>query len=89
MAEATKFENIIALAHGDTLSGSCRFSLLLTAGSDAAALTLTIGSNSLVLKAAANTSQSVSECIHLKPGVSASISLTGTAPTAYAILEVS
>lgn len=88
MAEATKFENIIALAHGDTLSGAVRFTLLLTAGADAAVLTLTIGSNSIVLKAPAETSKVLSLPIHLKPGVSATVGLTGTSPVAYAILEV-
>lgn len=88
MAEATKFENIIALADTNTLSGSCRFTLLLTAGSDAAALTLTIGSSSIVLKAAAGTSAEISQPIHLKAGATASVGLTGTSPTAYAILEV-
>lgn len=88
MAEATKFENIISLAHGDTLSGSARFTLLLTAGADAASLTLTIGANSIVLKAPAGTSQEISSPIHLKSGVSATVGLTGTSPVAYAILEV-
>lgn len=88
MAEATKFENIRALTHGDTISGPARFCLLVTAGSDTALLTLTIGSSALKLSALAGTSQELNTKIRLGGGQTATVSLTGTTPAAYAIDEV-
>jgi hypothetical protein len=88
MAEATKFENMRALVDGSTITGPARFYILLSAGADTAVLTLTIGSNTIVLKAVANTSIELTSCIRLGGGVSASVGLTGTAPTAYAIDDI-
>lgn len=89
MADATKFENVRALADTNTITGPCIFSLLLSAGSDAAALTLTVGGSSIVIKAATATSQELSNCIKLGGGQAATVTLTGTGATAYAIDKVS
>lgn len=88
MAEAARLENARLLVDGSTITGPAYITLLLTAGSDAASLTLTVGSSALVLKAAANSSQELHSCIKIGNGVSATVALAGTSPTAYAFDEI-
>jgi hypothetical protein len=88
MAEATKFENIQKLTNTDTISGPAVVELMLTAVTDAAKLTLTIGSNTIEMSAPANTSVTTPGCIRLGNGISATVTLTGTGATAYAIHEL-
>jgi hypothetical protein len=88
MAAATKFENVWILADSNTLAGPAIFNLALTAGSDTATLTVTIGSSAIVLKAPANTTVEMHSPLKLGANATASIALTGTSPTAYAIDKV-
>jgi hypothetical protein len=81
-------ENVQILADTNTLSGPAYVYLVLTAGSDAASLSLTIDGNSIVLKAPAGETVSLPECLKVGSGKSAAVALTGTGPTAYAIHEV-
>lgn len=86
MAVATKFENIALLAATNTIAG--RFYLVLTAGSDAASVTLTVGSNAIVLKADANETNSIPCMLKIAEDAPATVSLSGTSPAAYAVFEV-
>lgn len=86
MAAATRFENIALLAATNTISG--RFYLMLTAGSDAASVTLTVGSNTIVLKAVANETKTMPCMLKIADDTPATVSLSGTSPAAYAVFEV-
>lgn len=88
MAEGIKFENLQELANGDTITGSAYFYLLLTSGAADSSVTLTIGSNSVVLKALQNESASLPTCIKLGSGVSAAVALSGLGARAWAVHEV-
>lgn len=85
MAAAAKLENVHLIAHTNTITGNARFYLVLTAGSDAASLTLTIGSSTVVLKAPAAESAALPAPIKLGNGVEATFTLSGTGAVAYAI----
>lgn len=85
MAAATRFENIHIIADATTISGVARIYLVLTGGSAAATLTLTIGSDALVLKAPAGESVSLPAFIKIGKENTATFSLSGSGATAYAI----
>lgn len=86
MAVATKKENVFILANTDTIESQGNYIFVLTAGSGAASLTVTVGGSViLTLKALANETKSISAPIRLGNSVVATIGLTGTSPVAYAI----
>lgn len=90
MAEATKVESVVQLADTNTVSGPAVFYLMLTGGSDASALSLAIGATHLIsIKAPAGETAQTPECIRLGGGISATVTLTGTAAKAYALMEIS
>lgn len=85
MAAAAKLENIHIIEHTNTITGNARIYLVLTGGSDAASLTMTVGSSALVIKAPAGETVALPEAIRLGRDIVATFTLSGTAPTAYAI----
>lgn len=85
MAAASRFENIYSIADTNTITGIARITLVLTAGADAASLTMTIGSDTLVLKAPANETAYLPEEVKIGRDIVATFTLTGTSPKAYAI----
>lgn len=88
MAAATRLENVHIIADTNTIAGPARIYLVLSGGSDAAVLTMTVGSSDLNLKAAIGETVALPAPIKLGSGVTATFSLTGTAAKAYAIEEI-
>lgn len=88
MAEAIRKENVALLANTNTLTGPAIFELVLAAGSDAAALTLTVDSSVIMTLKAPTADTASSPCLRLGAGIEATVALTGTAALAYAVFEV-
>lgn len=89
MAVAAQYENVLTLANTNTF-GPGRYYFQLVAGSDTATLTISVtgGSDIIVLSATAGTMAATQECVKIGNNITATVALTGTSPKAYAIMEL-